>query len=251
MSFRIIIPVRYTSSRLPGKPLEAIAGKPMVQHVYERCMESGADSVVIATDNELVRDAAEKFGASVCMTSEDHASGTERLAEAVVALGYEADEIVVNVQGDEPLISPEVIRQVAEDLTIHDNTKVATLCEKITDDEDVFNPGVVKVVMNKRGFALYFSRAPIPWERENFATEPKKVDGPFYRHVGIYAYRVGFLDQYLQWELSPIGSREELEQLRVLWNCGRIHISIAKDSIPPGVDTPEDLERVRAIFAQG
>lgn len=250
MPFRIIIPVRYASTRLPGKPLEDIAGKPMVQHVYERCLDSGAESVVVATDDEKVRAACEGFGADVCMTSPDNASGTERLAEAVGALGYEDDEIVVNVQGDEPLIPPGLIRQVAEDLTVHDNTKVATLCEEITNPEDVFNPGVVKVVTNKRGFALYFSRAPIPYERDNFAQEPRVIEGPHYRHIGIYAYRVGFLEEYLQWELSPVGAKEELEQLRVLWNCGRIHVTIAKDSLAAGVDTPEDLERVRQIFAK-
>jgi len=249
MEFRVIIPVRFDSERLPGKPLLDIGGKPMIEHVYERASQSGAESVVIATDDDRIRESAEKFGAQVCMTSSEHRSGSDRIAEAVVALGYEDDEIVVNVQGDDPLIPPVVIHQVAANLAEHDNVKVATLCEKITDPSDLLNPNIVKVVMNARGYALYFSRAPIPWEQKNFPpTDDVVMNAHHYRHIGIYAYRVGFLQEYVSWEPSEIEEAESLEQLRVLWKGARIHVGIAKESTPNGVDTAEDLERVREIL---
>lgn len=250
MDFRVIIPVRLNSKRLPEKALSDINGKPMIWHVYNQAVKSGARSVVIATDDANVREIAEKFGATVCMTSSQHNSGTERLSEAVTALNYESHEVVVNLQGDEPLMPAEVIRQVAEDLIVHDNTKVATVCEKITDIADLFDPAVVKVVMNKRGFALYFSRSPIPWERENFQLEPQVMTGSHYRHVGIYAYRVGFLSEYMAFNSCDIEQQELLEQLRVLWQGYRIHISVAAKNVPLGVDTPEDLARVQAIFSK-
>lgn len=252
MEFRVIIPVRYNSSRLPGKALLDIAGKPMVQHVYEKSVASGAESVVIATDDERIRKVAEDFGATVCMTSAEHQSGSERLAEAVVALGYQDDDIVVNVQGDEPLIPPAIIKQVAQDLIDHDNIKVATLCEPIKNTEDIFNPHVVKVVMNRRGYALYFSRAPIPWARDQFPLneKPNYESVEHFRHIGIYAYRIGFLQEYVGWEACPLEQIEALEQLRVLWNGGRIHVGIAKDKSPIGVDTEEDLEKVRRILSK-
>lgn len=252
--FRIIIPVRYDSVRLPGKALLDIAGKPMIQHVYERAAASGAESVVIATDNERIQKVAEDFGATVCMTSPEHQSGSERLAEAIVALGYPDDDVVVNVQGDEPLIPSGIIKQVAQDLLDHDNIKVATLCEPIKDAADIFNPHIVKVVMNRRGYALYFSRAPIPWIRDHF---PLQGDASFnneapehFRHIGIYAYRVGFLQEYVAWEACPLEKMEALEQLRVLWHGGRIHVAIAKEKSPLGVDTEEDLEKVRKIIGK-
>lgn len=248
MGFRVVIPVRYESPFLPGRPLLDIAGKPLVQHVYERSVESGAESVVVATDDQRVVKAVEAFGGHACMTSSEHASGTERLAEAVVAMGYDPDDIVVNVQGDEPLIPPKVIHQVAQDLTAHDNIKCATLCEPVEDVATLFNPDIVKVVMNKRGFALYFSRAPITWERGNFKRKEPLMEHVHYRHIGTYAYRVGFLEEYMEWEHCQIEKMESLEQLRILWNCGRIHVSLSKEKVPLGVDTPEDLEKVRALL---
>ncbi len=246
MSFRVIIPMRYHSSRLPAKALADIAGKPMIQHVHERAIESGAEDVVIATDDKRISEVAKAFGANVCMTSPDHHSGTERLAEAVVALGIEDDEIVVCVQGDEPMIPPEVIRRVAEDLDEHDNVKVSSVCIPITDVEELFNPAAVKVVMNHRNYALYFSRAPIPWVRDSFPDKKKiKLNGHFFRHVGIYAYRAGFLQEYMAWESCLPEEMESLEQLRILWNGSRIHMVIHKGKLPPGVDTEEDLQRVR------
>jgi 3-deoxy-manno-octulosonate cytidylyltransferase (CMP-KDO synthetase) len=249
MSFRIIIPVRYASERLPGKPLMDLAGKTILERVYQQCLQSGAESVVIATDDDRIKEAATKFGATVCMTSKSHKSGTERLAEATNVLGYEDDEVVVNVQGDEPLIPPVVIHQVATNLSLHENVRVSTLCEKIVDAKSLFNPDNVKVVMNKRGFALYFSRAPIAWERDNFPqTENTQLQGVHYRHVGIYAYRVGFLQEYLSWDPCPLEKMESLEQLRVLWYGGRIHVDIAKEHVPIGVDTLEDLEVVKKLI---
>lgn len=250
MEFRVVIPARYASSRLPGKVLLDIAGKPMIQRVYERAVESGAESVIIATDDDRIRDAAESFGATVCMTAPEHQSGTERLAEAVVAMGYLEDEIVVNVQGDEPLIPSALISQVAEDLDKFDNARIATLYEPIKTTEDLFNPNKVKVVMNKRGYALYFSRAPIAWDRNHFSIPPQKqsLSGEHFRHIGLYAYRVGFIQEYSQWESSPLEQMECLEQLRVLWNGGRIHLTPAKKAVPGDVNTQEDLERVRQLI---
>lgn len=247
MAFRVIIPVRYQSKHLPGKPLMDVKGKSILQRVYEQCVQSGADSVVIATDDERIRDAAHDFGAQVCMTAISHQSGTERLAEAVNVLGYDDDEVVVNVQGDQPLIPPVVIHQVANNLANHENVPVATLCEKIITPSILFNPANVKVVMNRRGFALYFSRAPIAWEQNNFPLEEGKgFMGDHYRHIGIYAYRVGFLQKYLSWDPCPLEKMESLEQLRVLWQGLRIHVDIAKENIPMGVDTEADLELVRS-----
>lgn len=250
MEFRVIIPVRYHSTRLPGKALLNIAGKPMIQHVYARAVESGAEDVIIATDDKRISDVAESFGANVCMTSVEHQSGTERLSEAVVALGLEDHEIVVGLQGDEPLIPPDAIRKTAEDLAEHDNVKVSTLCVPITDAEDLFNENVVKVVMNRRNYALYFSRAPIPWQRGRFENKKNtKLDEHiYYRHIGVYAYRAGFLQEYVAWETCPAEGLEMIEQLRVLWHGGRVHLQVHKGSMPLGVDTEEDLKRVRALY---
>ena len=250
MEFHVIIPARYDSTRLPGKVLLDIGGKPMIQHVYERALDSGAEEVIIATDDKRISAAAESFGAHVCMTSSDHQSGTERLSEAAVALGLEDEEIVVCVQGDEPLIPPQVIRQVAEDLDEHDNVKVSTVCEAITHVNDLFDPNTTKVVMNRRNYAMYFSRAPIPWERDAFADPDKKnitLSGSHFRHIGLYAYRVGFLQEYMEWGPCSPEELEVLEQLRILWHGGRIHVVVSKTTIPSGVDTEEDLKRAREL----
>jgi len=247
MSFRVIIPVRYNSYRLPGKPLIEIADKPMIQHAYECAIESGADSVVIATDDLRVKKAAESFGADVCMTSLDHRSGTERLSEAIVALGYEDEEVVVNLPSDNPLMPPDVIHQVAKELMDHDNIKMATLCQKIVDADQLFNPDIVKVVLNKRGNALYFSRAPIAWERGIFNTK-KDIEGTHYRHIGIYAYRINFLQEYVKWSSCDIEDMERLEQLRVLRNGGRIRVAIAKKPVPFSIETKDDVKRVHTVL---
>lgn len=247
MDFRIVIPVRLESTRLPRKPLLDIAGKPMIQHVYERAIQSGAESVTIATDSEEIAEVADSFGASVCMTLSDHQSGTERLSEAVEALDYDDDEIIVNVQGDEPLIPPSVIKQVALALETHDSVKMASVCEPIQSTADLHDPNIVKVVLNRRNHAMYFSRSPIPWQAG--FTEINEVGDNYFRHVGIYAYRVSALKDFMNWTESPYEALESLEQLRVLWNGHRIHMSVSSTALPAGVDTPEDLERVRQQFA--
>lgn len=251
MEFRIIIPARFESTRLPGKVLADINGKPMVQYVYENSLASGAESVVIATDNDQVREVAEGFGAEVVMTEASHQSGTERIAEAVAALDYDKDEIIVGVQADEPLVPPDMIRELAGALDEHDNVRIASLCQKITDIEELLDPNAVKVVLNRRHYAMYFSRATIPWDREGFKNQDQAtISDHHYRHIGLYAYRAGFLSDYIDWPESPLEMLECLEQLRILWNGGRMHMTITKKKIPPGVDTPADLEKVRALMKE-
>jgi 3-deoxy-manno-octulosonate cytidylyltransferase (CMP-KDO synthetase) len=240
MSFSVVIPARYASTRLPGKPLLDIAGKPMLQHTWERALLSGASRVVIATDDARILEAANAFGAEVLMTSASHQSGSDRICEVVDALGVDDSECVINVQADEPLIPPEAIDQVAESLRLNADYGLATLCEPIEDEREYSEPSSVKVVMDKVGRALYFSRAPIP-ASVSLPTE-------CYRHIGIYAYRVGVLRKFVTWPVAAIEAVERLEQLRALYNGVAIHVSIASTRIPPGVDTPEDLAAVRAFL---
>jgi 3-deoxy-manno-octulosonate cytidylyltransferase (CMP-KDO synthetase) len=240
----VIIPARYASTRLPGKPLADIAGKPLIQHVYERACESGVGAVVVATDDERIRDAAEGFGARVCMTRREHRSGTERLAEVIAKLAIRSDDIVVNLQGDEPQMPPALIRNTADALATHPDAVVATACHPIRDDSELRNPNVVKVVFDKNGYALYFSRAPIPYPRDGGLS-------PAHRHIGLYAYRAEYVANYVTLGPSPHEQAEQLEQLRVLWHGGRIAMRVADEAPPPGVDTPEDLERVRRFFQGG
>ncbi|UUM31531.1 3-deoxy-manno-octulosonate cytidylyltransferase [Vibrio japonicus] len=248
MSFTVVIPARYQSTRLPGKPLADIGGKPMIQWVYEQAMQAGAEQVIIATDDERVERAVKAFGGDVCMTSPDHESGTERLAEVVKLKNIPDDHIVVNVQGDEPLIPPSIISQVAHNLASC-QAPMATLAVEISDEEEVFNPNAVKVLADKDGYAMYFSRATIPWDRDNFANGAKNVVHPLMRHIGIYAYRAGFINTYINWEPTALEKIECLEQLRVLWYGEKIHVEVAKEAPAAGVDTPEDLEAVRKLVA--
>ncbi|MFA9208815.1 MAG: 3-deoxy-manno-octulosonate cytidylyltransferase [Yersinia sp. (in: enterobacteria)] len=247
MSFIAIIPARYASTRLPGKPLADIAGKPMVVHVMERAKASGAARVIVATDHPEVMKAVEAAGGEVCMTSADHQSGTERLAEVIEYYGFSDDDIIVNVQGDEPLIPPVIIRQVADNLAAC-SAGMATLAVPIESSEEAFNPNAVKVVMDQQGYALYFSRAAIPWERERFAQSKETIGDCFLRHIGIYAYRAGFIRRYVNWAPSKLEQIELLEQLRVLWYGEKIHVAVAKAIPTVGVDTQADLDRVRAIM---
>ncbi|MGL6018298.1 MAG: 3-deoxy-manno-octulosonate cytidylyltransferase [Gibbsiella quercinecans] len=244
MSFIAIIPARYASTRLPGKPLADIHGKPMVVHVMERARESGAARVIVATDHADVADAVAAAGGEVCMTSPDHHSGTERLAEVIEHYGFADDQIIVNVQGDEPLIPPVIIRQVAENLAAC-SAGMATLAVPIESAEEAFNPNAVKVVMDAQGYALYFSRATIPWDRERFAVSKAAIGDSLLRHIGIYAYRAGFVRRYVRWAPSQLEQIELLEQLRVLWYGEKIHVAVAKAIPTVGVDTAEDLQRVR------
>ncbi len=254
MSFTVIIPARYASSRFPGKPLADLNGKPMLQHVYERACESEAVRVVIATDDQRIADVAAGFGAEVCMTSEDHPSGTDRLQEVVQKLGYYSDDIVVNVQGDEPMVPPRIINQVAHNLMAMPEAGIATLSEPIETVDALMNPNVVKVVTDTRGMAMYFSRAPIPWPRDAFmsgATSEMPEGFEWQRHIGLYAYRVKMLNDFVRWAPAPLELTECLEQLRALWNGVGIHVAVADEIPPAGVDTPEDLARVAAIMAKG
>lgn len=258
MSFIAIIPARFASLRLPGKPLLDLAGKPMVQHVWEKTCLSAAQRVVIATDDQRIADVARAFGAEVCMTSADHPSGTDRLQEVASKLGLAKTAQVVNVQGDEPMIPPELINQVAANLANNSQASMATLSEQITDVDAVFNPNNVKVVTDKNGFALYFSRSPQPWARDYFLKneagdfKPQALPAGinFQRHIGIYAYRVDFLDEYVTWQPAPLEQAEQLEQLRALWNGHKIHVAPACKQHPQGIDTPEDYQRLQALLAK-
>jgi len=237
VSFTVIVPARYASTRFPGKPLADLAGRPMVVRVCERAKASGAAAVHVATDDQRIADAVRQHGHSVVMTRSDHASGTDRLAEAAALLGLGDEHIVVNVQGDEPLIAPALIRDVAQLLDKRRTAAMSTACHAIHDVATAANPNVVKVVLDAEGYALYFSRAEIPFAREHAAA-------PSYRHAGIYAYRVRFLRAYAALPPAPIERAEALEQLRALWHGHRIAVLVSETDIAPGVDTPQDLEAV-------
>ncbi|WJW76783.1 3-deoxy-manno-octulosonate cytidylyltransferase [Thiohalobacter sp. IOR34] len=251
-AFRIVIPARHASSRLPGKPLLPLAGRPMLEHVHRLAQRAGAEAVVIATDDARIEAAARAFGAEVLMTRDDHPSGTDRLAEVVERLDWPEDAIVVNLQGDEPLMPPSLVRTVAADLARHPAAEIATLCTPIGRAEDFFDPHIVKVVRDQAGYALYFSRAPIPWDRDEFATGSRLLPAgvPHLRHIGLYAYRVGYLRRYRNLPAAPIERSEMLEQLRALWHGTRIHVAEAPEEPGPGVDTRADLERVAALLGE-
>ncbi|MCL4759708.1 MAG: 3-deoxy-manno-octulosonate cytidylyltransferase [Rhodocyclaceae bacterium] len=252
IAFKAVVPARYASTRLPGKPLADLAGKPMVVRVLERAQAAGAQEVWVATDHHGVFEAVQAAGGRALMTRADHPSGTERIAEVADALGWADDEIVVNVQGDEPLIDPELIAAVAKTLAASPDAAMATAAHPLEEAGAFFDPNIVKVVCDAHGCALYFSRAPIPWARDAFARERDALPAnlPVLRHVGIYAYRVAFLRRYAELEVSPIEQWEALEQLRVLWHGERIVVSTIDAAPVAGVDTPEDLARVRAMFEQ-
>jgi len=253
LRFTVLVPARYASSRLPAKALADLAGKPMVVRVAERARLSGAAAVWIATDDERILAAAREHGCDAIMTRAEHASGTERLAEACERLALGDDEIVVNLQGDEPLIPPELIGRLVHALAQRTAASIATACVPIANPEELFNPNVVKVVCDHSGYALYFSRAPIPYARDAFAdgrSARLPAGLPAHRHLGIYAYRAGFLRAYVRMAPAAIERFEALEQLRALWHGHRIAVVVAESAPPPGVDTPEDLERVRRLFRE-
>lgn len=249
---RIVIPARYASSRLPAKPLADIAGKPMIVRVAEAAQCCENSGVWIATDHVEIRAAAEAHGLQVVMTKAEHPSGTDRIAEVAALLGWSEDEIVVNVQGDEPLMEPTFIAAVAQALAEDPRASIATAAHPITEASDFFNPNVVKVVCNAFGQALYFSRAPIPWARDAFAQTREVLPAHLMaqRHIGLYAYRVGFLRRYGQLSAAPIEGCEALEQLRALWHGDIIKVVSCQQAPAAGVDTQEDLERVRKVFDQ-
>ena len=242
--FKIVIPARYASSRLPGKPLLDIAGKPMVVRVAEQAAKSGASEIVIATDFEKIMQVAAEHDIKAVMTRLDHASGTDRIVEVAQKLGWADNEIVVNVQGDEPLIEPELIKEVAQHLANSQDAVMATACHAIHDEASFLNPNIVKVVIDANGNALYFSRAPIPYPRD----EIFKQNIQAFRHIGIYAYRVGFLKKYAELSVTELEKIESLEQLRVLHHGYKIGVTVTRNAPANGVDTQKDLDYVRCVF---
>ncbi len=246
MTFKVVIPARYASSRLPGKPLLDIAGKPMVIRVADQANKSGASAVVIATDFEKIMQVAKAHDVAAVMTNVNHVSGTDRIAEVVQTLNWHDDDIVVNVQGDEPLIDPQLIQEVALTLAHSKDAVMATACHAIHDEASMLNPNVVKVVLDSNGNALYFSRSPIPYPRDELYKQNIKA----HRHIGIYAYRVGFLKQYANLTVTELEQIESLEQLRVLHHGYKIAVTITDNPPANGVDTQADLDEVRRILSQ-
>lgn len=250
--YKIVIPARYGSSRLPGKPLIKLANKPMIQHVYERALQTGVEDIVVATDDQRIFDVAAGFGANVIMTSIDHDNGTERIAEVAAKLGWADDAVVVNVQGDEPLIPRELIELTANSLLENEIAGMSSLCTPITSSENAFDPNVVKVVLDNLGYAMYFSRAPIPWDRERYRNGQQTITDitPVYHHIGMYGYRVSFLNKYAAMKMTGIEEAECLEQLRALCYGVKIHMGIIQQPPGHGVDTQADVKRVEALLAK-
>ncbi|HEY9133587.1 MAG TPA: 3-deoxy-manno-octulosonate cytidylyltransferase [Dyella sp.] len=250
--FIVAIPARYGSTRLPAKPLREIAGVPMVVRVAQRALQAGASQVVVAVDDPRIAEALEGQGVDVCMTRKDHASGSDRLAECAAHYGWAEDAVVVNLQGDEPFAPVAGIREVARALA-EDAAPMATLATPIADAHELFDPNVVKLVRGADGHALYFSRAPLPWARDAFAVDRDTLPTglPFLRHIGIYAYRAGFLHRYTQLERMPLEQVESLEQLRVLEHGYRIAVRLTPEPFPPGIDTQADLDRAEQRLREG
>ena len=248
MKRTIIIPARYHSQRFPGKPLALINDKPMIAHVYEKALACQMDDVIIATDDKRISEVATSIGATVCMSAMDHPTGTDRLAEVVNKLSFNDEDIIINLQGDEPLISIDNVRQVADNLNNEPNVSIATLCERLVNLDDVYNPNYVKVVFDDQQHALYFSRAPIPYSRECF---PRALDNTvnYFRHIGLYAYRAAFVKGYSKLARCPLEQTEKLEQLRALTHGYTIHVDLAKTPVAPGVDTPEELAKIVQLLA--
>jgi len=243
MNYTIIIPARYASSRFPGKPLAMLGDKTILQHVHERAMESSAAHVIIATDDERINEAAQSFGAATCMTSTEHSSGTERLAEVVEQCRIPDETVIVNLQGDEPFVTAASLDQVADLILQAPDYEMSTLCHSIDDPDEVADPHIVKVVLNECGDAMYFSRAPIPWDRDRHGSVS------YYRHIGLYAYTARFLLHYAELAPCELEKVEALEQLRVLYHGKRIKVGITEDDSVIGIDTPEDLQKAERMIA--
>ena len=248
MKFKVVIPARYESTRLPGKPLLDLEGQAMIVRVVNQALASDANEVVVATDDKRVQQALDNTFAEVCMTSTEHQSGSDRIMEVASKLKWNKDTVIVNVQGDEPLIPPVVINQVAN-LLADSAFDVATLSERIVSRNDVFDPNITKVVVNSLSEAMYFSRAPIPWKRGDFDSNiDDQLDGEYLRHIGLYAYKVSALQKFVELPESPIEQLEKLEQMRFLENGIRISVAPVIAPVPGGVDTPSDVERVRGLL---
>ncbi len=251
-SFKVVIPARYASQRLPGKPLLTLAGKAMILHVCDRALQSGASEVIVATDDQRVFEVVRQAGVEVMMTRSDHLSGTERIAEVAERKGWHDSDIIVNLQGDEPLVAPDYIRDVAQTLAEQQQAGIATLAAPILEHAEIFNPNTVKVILDKQGYALYFSRAPIPWDREHFTGMTNASDEYsflYLRHIGLYAYTSGFIKRYINWSVTPLEVVESLEQLRVLWYGECIRVLTIPQAPEAGVDTEEDLIRVEKVLS--
>lgn len=247
-SYKVVIPARYASTRFPGKPLADICGKPMLQHVYECALKSAASQVVIATDDQRIQAVAEGFGAEVCMTSADHPTGTDRLAEVSLKYQWDIDDIVVNLQGDEPLTPVDILNQVATNLADHRRAGIATLSTEIKSIEEINDPNIVKVVTDAEGYALYFSRAAIPFNRDAALNSSASLPQHYHRHLGVYAYRVSFLHSYVNMESCELENFEKLEQLRALYSGVAIHVEQACSLPGPGIDTPDDLKAISKLI---
>ncbi|NKF22475.1 3-deoxy-manno-octulosonate cytidylyltransferase [Solimonas marina] len=250
--FKVVIPARLGSTRLPRKVLREIAGKPVVQHVWEAARKAGADEVIVATDSDEVRVACEAFGADVRLTAPTHNSGTDRANEIARQAGWDASTIVVNLQGDEPMMPPALVAQAAQLLADDPQAHIASLCHPLQSVDEWLNPNVVKLVMDRRGYAMYFSRAPIPWRREGASREqPRLPSGLAFRHIGLYAYRVAALTEFSELSPAPLEDCEALEQLRALTHGFRIRMGITETPPPRGIDTEEDLQAVERLFSAG
>ena len=252
MSYHIIIPARYASARLPGKPLRVIAGQPMLAHVIESARHSAAARIIVATDDQRIADAAAALGVECCMTSVSHNSGTERIHEVIETCKLADDTVIVNMQGDEPLMPASCLDQLGLALAQDPHAEMATLSAPIENMQELFDPNVVKLVCDETGNALYFSRAPIPWERDAFMHTPPQLDSlaHFHRHIGLYAYRAGFVQQYIAWGSCELERIESLEQLRVLYHGRKIKVVAASEIPGPGVNTEEELQRAEQILLQ-
>ena len=249
MRFVVIIPARYGSSRFPGKPLVDINGKPMVRHVIDRAFEAGAERGILATDSQDIATAAASQ-CEVCMTRDDHNSGTERLAEVIESLGLADNTVIVNVQGDEPFVPAKNIRQVATNLVQNSQVEMATLSTPFKDEAEISNPNMVKVVVNKDGEALYFSRSAIPYDRAAMLENSQPLNpAEYFRHIGLYAYSARYIKQYVSYAPSALEQTESLEQLRALWYGDKIHVDVASAPPPVGIDTPEDLKALLNTLA--
>ena len=249
----LVIPARYASTRLPGKPLRELARKPMIQHVFERAVDAaksvGFDSIVIATDDARIQSCCEEFGAKVCMTSAKHETGSDRLAEVVNTYGWDDDTVVVNLQGDEPLTPISSLQQVTTNILNNPDASIATLATPLESDNEYNDPNVVQVVINKKGMALYFSRAPIPFQRDSQNDDAVNISDFALRHIGIYAYRAKYLKQFANMEVCPLEQLEKLEQLRAMWHGAKIHVAVADEVPGHGVDTEADLKAVEKILS--
>ncbi len=248
--FKVVIPARYASSRFPGKPLQLICGIPMIVHVCQRATDAGAEQIIVATDDQRIINVVEAAGYQATMTRDDHVSGTDRIAEVAESEAWSDETIIINIQGDEPLVAPSHIQTLVKTLVSQSKADVATISAPITDTAELFDTNAVKVVVDRNGYALYFSRATIPWDRDQYPDNATIIANQHQRHIGLYAYRAGFLKRFVDMQEAPIETIEKLEQLRILWNSEPIMVASVSSAPSAGVDTPEDLIRVEQMILE-